>query len=109
MDNRRLWCLQMVAVRYWPRPCVIPVVAIEGACNSRDIRKFRTSSVGVCLWVSREAQVREQLWNWREAAKAQMREVHVDDGSLRQVLAHIRSHEEASSDELPDVPLEMLT
>lgn len=70
LDNRRMWCLQNVAAKVWPKRCCAVVRCLEevpGATTIRELRKFRTTTEGRSI----EVGVRTgdaYPWSWLEAA-----------------------------------------
>lgn len=72
LDNRRLYCLQEVALRAWPQRCVARVSEVLGCGprhRMRELRKFRTMDSGRSIMVGSGADgVGFVRWSWREKA-----------------------------------------
>merc|ERR1719201_1330713 len=80
LDNRRLYCLQEAAMRFWPQRCVAEVaVIISGPhAHMRELRKFRTLDRGRSAMIgSRADGVLFVRWSWRE--KAGLEESDLED------------------------------
>lgn len=72
-DNRRLYCLQRVACRHWPRRVVIETeeVPLELA-RMRELRKFDTRTFGLSVAVGRREDMHNDnsalsTWCWRSS------------------------------------------
>jgi len=70
LDNRRLYCLQEVALRHWPDRCVARVSEVLGCGprhHMRELRKFRTMDSGRSIMVGSGLEgVGFMRWSWRE-------------------------------------------
>jgi hypothetical protein len=70
-DNRRLYCLQVAALKVYPERCVVEVLEVPAgpAENMRELRKFRTMDIGKTVMIgSRLDKVAFMRWSWKEAA-----------------------------------------
>ncbi|CAJ1340935.1 unnamed protein product [Effrenium voratum] len=69
LDNRRLYCLQRVAVDLLPERCTVDTVAeIRKERRLREIRKFRTLDGGRSINVGSVVDgVPFETWSWEEA------------------------------------------
>lgn len=69
-DNRRLYCLQRSALQLWPMVVAVVVKVLFDFPAVRCARhKFRTTSDGRSVKISRPDGQPGALWNWSEAAK----------------------------------------
>jgi hypothetical protein len=69
-DNRRLYCLQAAAARYWPQRSAAIVHVMHDLPLSRGTpKKFRTTDLGCSVRISRRHDVVPRaIWSWAEAA-----------------------------------------
>eukprot|EP00930_Biecheleria_cincta_P015894 TRINITY_DN130_c0_g3_i1.p1 TRINITY_DN130_c0_g3~~TRINITY_DN130_c0_g3_i1.p1 ORF type:complete len:568 (-),score=93.55 TRINITY_DN130_c0_g3_i1:235-1938(-) len=71
LDNRRLYCLQRVAVSLWPKKCAVRVEVLYAACHG--IKKKDTSStVGRSVAIKHSDKHADTLpdhWDWRAAVQ----------------------------------------
>mmetsp|Transcript_15499 Transcript_15499/g.24794 ORF Transcript_15499/g.24794 Transcript_15499/m.24794 type:complete len:329 (+) Transcript_15499:76-1062(+) len=86
LDNRRLHCLQKVAVRFWPDKCVIDVAELPSGrqvTRFRELKKFRTldrgRSVNIGGRMEGETLVR---WSWREEVGLKEQDEAKDKGHV---------------------------
>lgn len=73
VDNRRLYCLQLAAVRVWPDRCIAEVseTPTDPKERMRELRKFRTVDSGQSIMIgSTVDHVPFQRWSWRSAVGA---------------------------------------
>lgn len=68
-DNRRLYCMQRVAMDHYPTPvrCQVIVVPMKLA-RTRELRKFDTKTFGCKVAVGRRDDPDIKSWSWRAAA-----------------------------------------
>lgn len=69
LDNRRLYCLQEAALKFWPERCVAEAVEVRvgSLTQVRELRKFRTLNRGRSVMVgSASDSVPFVRWSWRE-------------------------------------------
>jgi len=74
LDNRRLYCLQVAAVKVWPERCVVDVAEIgdDKPEFMREIRKFRTLDSGESIEIGSNADnVPFTRWSWKEEVGAE--------------------------------------
>jgi len=74
LDNRRLYCLQKVAVSVWPDRAVAEVCCLppESLTKIRQLKKFRTLDRGCGILVgNRVGGPMIGRWSWREAVGIQ--------------------------------------
>jgi len=71
LDNRRLYCLQRIAVQLLPERCTVDTIAeIRKERRLREIRKFRTLDGGRSINVGSVVDgVPFETWSWAEEAK----------------------------------------
>lgn len=71
LDNRRLYCLQRIAVNLLPERCTVDTIAeIRKERRLREIRKFRTLDGGRSINVGSVVDgVPFETWSWAEEAK----------------------------------------
>mmetsp|Transcript_48492 Transcript_48492/g.90891 ORF Transcript_48492/g.90891 Transcript_48492/m.90891 type:complete len:298 (-) Transcript_48492:79-972(-) len=71
LDNRRLYCLQRVAISLLPERCTVDTIAeIRKERRLREIRKFRTLDNGKSINVGSVVDgVPFETWSWTEEAK----------------------------------------
>jgi len=71
LDNRRLYCLQKVAVSAWPERVVVDVVELPPGplTRARQLKKFRTLDRGRSVLIGGRGEGETLVrWSWREAA-----------------------------------------
>eukprot|EP00928_Gymnodinium_smaydae_P083714 TRINITY_DN66947_c0_g1_i1.p1 TRINITY_DN66947_c0_g1~~TRINITY_DN66947_c0_g1_i1.p1 ORF type:complete len:621 (+),score=56.04 TRINITY_DN66947_c0_g1_i1:103-1965(+) len=71
LDNRRLYCLQRVAMTLWPAQVVVDVMQLPPGApsGSRHLRKFRTLDSGCSILINDKFGTVEPVhWSWREVA-----------------------------------------
>lgn len=83
LDNRRLYCLQRVAVNLLPERCTVDTVAeIRKERRLREIRKFRTLDGGRSINVGSVVDgVPFQTWSWMEEAQNPRKSDEVQSGA----------------------------
>jgi len=66
LDNRRLYCLQKAAVKFWPQEvrCAIAIVRQEDG-SYREFRKFRTFDCGRSVGIGHRDDGDLPRWSWR--------------------------------------------
>eukprot|EP00448_Togula_jolla_P016767 CAMPEP_0170575072 /NCGR_PEP_ID=MMETSP0224-20130122/3656_1 /TAXON_ID=285029 /ORGANISM="Togula jolla, Strain CCCM 725" /LENGTH=310 /DNA_ID=CAMNT_0010897807 /DNA_START=12 /DNA_END=940 /DNA_ORIENTATION=- len=71
LDNRRLYCLQRAACRYWPAEvrCIVTIIRQEEG-SSREFRKFRTPDLGRSVRIGHRDSTELPRWSWRREVGA---------------------------------------
>lgn len=71
LDNRRLYCLQRVAARHWPKRCAAVVELLRHAPNStKNKDDSETGGREVRIGTDNSAQATTAHWSWRKACGA---------------------------------------
>mmetsp|Transcript_45428 Transcript_45428/g.120474 ORF Transcript_45428/g.120474 Transcript_45428/m.120474 type:complete len:263 (-) Transcript_45428:61-849(-) len=67
-DNRRLYCLQRAATKFWPQKVCCDVIEVPPSiARTRELRKFDTRSFGLHVLVGRRDDPQPDMWSWRAA------------------------------------------
>lgn len=65
-DNRRLYCLQNVAMKHWPERVVCEVLEVPTTlARTRELRKFDTRTFGSKVQIGRRDTEDLPMWCWR--------------------------------------------
>lgn len=111
LDNRRLYCLQLVAASLWPKKCAVRVELLYAACHGIK-RKDTSRTVGRNVTIRySDRHTDQEQWDWRAAVQVGL------DTHLRRALRGIAEDEiqnahgfvasedkKASTQELFDAP-----
>lgn len=71
LDNRRLYCLQKVAVRLWPDRCLVEAVELPPCpmTSIRQLKKFRTADRGRSILIGDRSEGSSPCrWSWKVEA-----------------------------------------
>lgn len=71
LDNRRLYCLQRVAVALWPKRVAIIVEALYAATDGAH-RKTNSSTAGRSVCIGHSLKMLLGCWDWREEVGKRM-------------------------------------
>ncbi|CAE8691884.1 unnamed protein product [Polarella glacialis] len=104
-DNRRLYCLQRMALQLWPTVVSVVVkVLFDMPAVGCAKHKFRSTSDGCSVKLSLDSGEPGSTWNWMEAAFM----IKIREGALEAMDAVRKDSDKTSKDKLADAPAEAL-
>mmetsp|Transcript_36247 Transcript_36247/g.91243 ORF Transcript_36247/g.91243 Transcript_36247/m.91243 type:complete len:382 (+) Transcript_36247:71-1216(+) len=86
LDNRRLYCLQKVAVSLWPRKVAIVVELLYSPTDGLR-RKDDSSTVGRSVGIGHSLKALTDRWDWRQAIPTPAHSCPEHDLALQLVIA----------------------